>query len=453
MEKFNLSEEDLAEFKTESVIDAKSRMLSIVITSVVANLVQYPFTLAQTLNQVQSLPRNVPIDQDYEELEIAATEDDDEDYEYDSDGGSPVKRYHGSPTKLQTDQNGYILAGKPVYQLPNLRGSQYSTLRTLIKYRTEGFLSIYRGASLQCVQDISEATVQPAIEDFLNEQFGCYDLRVIPLVDLPEVVPNLCTVVASHLVTDLLTAPLEIARVRIAVQSGDPLRKCFRNPLSALCGGEISLSALLNSFFHWPSVKLTVLKSIVSSLMEASHSYVLSRILHLPRPSDIAVVESSTGDLFKWFLASVGFLTVQAIIVLPIQTLQRRRMLYQQTHVGVKTDLIQVVKYPCISVPEKVNQSALRQAATIIGSEAIGTVSKQRRRSSSSQYRSAESIRRRRIERNGLLWGSLGGLAQLYRGFWYQLAANILYSAVSTLTGLEVLEQQNDFTIYMQQSA
>ena len=65
---------------------------------------------------------------------------------------------------------------------------------------------------MQTWTDVSTVLVQPSVESVLNETLGLDDTT--PFALLERRLPNLGTVIASHVVTALLMSPLQVLRTR-----------------------------------------------------------------------------------------------------------------------------------------------------------------------------------------------------------------------------------------------
>jgi fusion and transport protein UGO1 len=201
--------------------------------------VSYPFNLAGTLTRVQYLPNDatqlehVAEKQEMKEEEEDESTDSDEDEYYDP--ARRTAREKAKPAVVKdVDAFGYIkgVRGAP-FQFPAESRSSWSTFMLLATSQDEGFLSLWKGHGTYWLRELLHTSSQPAVEGFVNDRLGLYD-DTIPLQHLDKPLPNLVTMIASHIVVGVLLSPLELIRTRLAIQTHNEKKRRYAHPLDAL---------------------------------------------------------------------------------------------------------------------------------------------------------------------------------------------------------------------------
>ncbi|KAJ1932081.1 hypothetical protein FBU59_006490, partial [Linderina macrospora] len=198
-----------------------------------ATLAASPFSMAQTLQQVQYLPeaaRQEAAKQDRQRSEEtdndeAPDPDDPAYYEYLRARQAGSSAQYRAASRARVDHNGYIresstaaAGGEAVklgFQLEPLAGNKLAVLRAVVRQPTEGILSLFKGAFTQWAYDMLHLLLQPTLEGALNELLGLYDHAPMgAYIDVAA--PSALTLVASSVLVGWLLSPLELVRTRLA---------------------------------------------------------------------------------------------------------------------------------------------------------------------------------------------------------------------------------------------
>ncbi|KAJ1969627.1 hypothetical protein H4R35_006088 [Dimargaris xerosporica] len=223
---------------------------------------------------------------------------------------------------LRADHTGYFVPSanyldddgtRPAHQLPLLDAGTWGALKQLYNHPGEGVLSIFKGQFSGWLWEMAQLLVQPTLEGLLNDAFNLYD-DTIPLVHLDHYLPNLSTLVTSHLITGVLLSPLELIRTRLMVQTSLPSRRKYQGVFSGLatiCREEGGLRALYLSSVH---LIPTMVFHTLRPLFENCSALFLNRVLGL----------SAIDAPVTHMLAELGFRTLELAVMLPIDTIRKR---------------------------------------------------------------------------------------------------------------------------------
>ncbi|KAJ1803495.1 hypothetical protein LPJ75_005865, partial [Coemansia sp. RSA 2598] len=307
----------------------------------ISTLIACPFSMSQTLLQVQYLPaaakyseakdRQARLGDDgqpgvsangEDELEENAPDPDDPAYyEYlrarHSGRGSQFK----PAARAHVDHRGYVVeaqekdAGgfKPGYQLDALPDAKLAVLRRLITHPTEGFLSMFKGSFSLWVYNMLHLLLQPTLEGVLNEMLGLYDSAPMSTY-VDSSAPSALTLVISNAVVGWLLSPLELVRTRLMIQSASPIHRKYRGTFHALktvSREEGGLMAMYLSPYH---LVPTLLKHTLDPIFRDMGSFFLDRVAGID-PYDHPTTFAFGGLVWK---------TVSALVMLPIDTIRAR---------------------------------------------------------------------------------------------------------------------------------
>ena len=423
-----------AEDDRDNLQERARRFARVLPLKILAWLLQYPFESTQLLLSIQHLPRPEHVDassqDDFSDENIMDDSASDTESLMDDDNDDEseqvtVDHVFQKPRVRRDPQTGYVVSTRPEYQLAPQRGTLTRTIRSMMRHRYEGFLSLWKGVLPYMCREIGVQLLQPALEDFMNEQFDLFDNRMMPLAHQPNFVPNLLTSFTSHVVAKVLFSPLEIMQVRMIAQSSDPLHRSFPTSLHALCGTRpLTLKNLARSMY--PEWSESLLFHAISHLASETQTLIIKRLLR---------ISPKTWPIYN-FWASFGLMTLELMVVLPLRTVRWRRMLYEQPHHGIKSEPRLAVRYPCISLSERGYTGIFSSLATIIRTEAVGTIR---------SFHFTSDGRKVKRKKRGLKWGFVGGIAQLYRGFWPQTYSNFLLCLLAALSGLALFDETDPY--------
>lgn len=271
---------------------------------------------------------------------------------------------------------------------------------------------------------------QPRIEETLNDYFDLYDPSLIPLVHQDSFWPNLSTRVLSYSLIETCLTPLALIRTRMMVQSLDPLHRQYRSPIHCLWAilrtPGLSWIGILRNLF--PNIGFTVFYHTIVALIQQSTPLIIHRLLKL----------SVTRNPYLYGLAFFTLSTLELLIRLPMDTV-RRRLFIQQS--GEMSGGRYVIREPrsastlmktCVRTSDRYYWSAIDCAWHIVSDESIGyEIQKRKRTKDGKGYR------------RGLKDGWIGGVMQLYRGFWFHTKSNMVVSILTVLSGVEITEESD----------
>ncbi|KAJ2350805.1 hypothetical protein GGF43_004217 [Coemansia sp. RSA 2618] len=267
-----------------------------------------PFTVAQTLLQVQHLPTAV-------RAEAARPAPEDEGETPDPDDPAYYEylraRHSGRSTrvgKAATDHSGYVVRGpRPGYELAALPSGKLGVMRRLVQHPTEGVLSLFKGTFTGWAYDMLHLLLQPTLEGALNEALGVYD-------SVLDAAPSALTLIVSSVAVGWLLSPLELVRTRLVVQSASPIHRKYRGAMHALrtvMREEGGLRALyFDPFFAVP----TLVKHSLEAAFRGLGAAAVDRVAGVDR-YDHPVLYSAAGLAWR---------TLSALVMAPIDTVRTR---------------------------------------------------------------------------------------------------------------------------------
>ncbi|KAF9952827.1 hypothetical protein BGZ65_005036 [Modicella reniformis] len=175
----------------------------------------------------------------------------------------------------------------------------------LSKHPTEGWLSLWKGQYTNWIYEMLHLFAQPTLEATLNDALDLHD-DTIPLVYLDHVVPNIGTMVTSHLVVGFIISPLELVSTRLIVQTANPLQRKYSGMVNCFTTiiQEEGVSAL------WGGVNLfpTLVYHTLTPLLSNSIPLIIDRVFKL----------SAADSPVLYSLAELGLNTLELLIRLPI---------------------------------------------------------------------------------------------------------------------------------------
>ncbi|KAJ2724070.1 hypothetical protein GGI07_002191 [Coemansia sp. Benny D115] len=429
-------------------------------------LIACPFTISQTLLQVQHLPTAVKHEEqsnstqgddatsevgvDDEKTEVPDP-DDPAYYEYLRARHSGRAMPYRQPARAQVDRNGYVVDGwaretvgfRAGYQLSPLPEAKLSVLRRLVAHPTEGVLSLFKGSFAQWTYTMLHLLLQPTLEGVLNEMLGLYDGAPLSMY-IDASAPSALTLVASNAVVGWLLSPLELVRTRLMIQSASPIHRKYRGTVHALrtvAREEGGLTALYLSPYH---VVPTLIKHTLDAVFRDMGTFVLDRVAGIDpydHPTTFAL-----GDLL--------WKTLSALVMLPIDTIRTRlqaqpRYTHKPATEGAKyltksaaakdsdTDVNSVKEFrTCVPLAPVPYTGMANCAWRMITEE--GESLKQIRKRQAAARVAAMSGSEDRLKQQQISNVGRYGLRALYPGITLQLAANVAIFGLSFMTTEEL---------------
>ncbi|KAJ3092318.1 hypothetical protein HK102_008629 [Quaeritorhiza haematococci] len=312
------------------------------------------------------------------------------------------------------DSDGYLLRTsfdpddptRPPYQLPVLPASVSSVVSDLIKQKDEGWISLWKGHLSDYLYDMLHMTLQPAVENYLNDIFDIVD-DSIPIIHLDHVGPNLATLVTSHTVAGLLLSPLELARTRLVVQTLNPYHRKYKGTLH--CLKTVVREEGWATFFGGRNLLPNVLYHSLSALFHHTKQLVIERIFH--------VFIEEQPFLFRVF--ELGLNTLELAVMLPVETVRAR--LHCQIHPLAPMEkafepVVQLSPVPYLGMVDCLRRIVLEE-------DGGGKIRKGKRRN-----------KRGKVER-------LAGFRRLYKGFRYRFFTLVGFTALNMLTSFLDIEE------------
>ncbi|KAJ1644412.1 hypothetical protein LPJ64_003903 [Coemansia asiatica] len=333
---------DTAQAAKELVKFAGYRFLS--------TLIACPFSMSQTLLQVQYLPAaakfseakdkqmrlgnsqsGLSIDDDDELEDNAPDPDDPAYYEYLRARHSGRGSQYKPAARAHVDHRGYVVEAqekdtggfKPGYQLDALPDAKLAVLRRLIAHPTEGFLSMFKGSFSLWVYNMLHLLLQPTLEGVLNEMLGLYDSAPISTY-VDSSAPSALTLVVSNAIVGWLLSPLELVRTRLMIQSASPIHRKYRGTFHALRTVSREEGGLTSLYFNTHHLVPTLIKHTLDPIFRDMGSFFLDHVAGID-PYDYPTTFALGGLVWK---------TVSALVMLPIDTIRSR--LQAQTRYSIK---------------------------------------------------------------------------------------------------------------------
>ncbi|KAJ1849476.1 hypothetical protein LPJ73_003720 [Coemansia sp. RSA 2703] len=399
-----------------------------------------PFSIAQTLLQVQYLPLAVryssTADQDKdkdmgEEGEEGGVPDADDPayYEYlraRHSGASAAASRGGARGRATVDHAGYVVNGsqgaRPGYQLAALPSAKLTVLRMLVSQPTEGALSVFKGAFTQWTYSLLHLLLQPTLEGVMNELLGVSFASSAVYID--EAAPSALTLVASHALVGWLLSPLELLRTRLQIQSSSPVHRKYRGMLSGLRTVLHEEGGVRQLYFGAYHLVPTLVKHSLDAVFRNMGAFFIDRV---------CMVDSYERPA-AYSVAGLVWKTLAALVMLPVDTVRARLMAQPRYRnkgaVGFREFRTCV---PLAPVPYRGMADCLWRMVAEEG-ESLEKM-RERRRKALRAAADGDEERARAL-------GSVGryGLRALYPGITLQLAANVAIFGLGFITTDEMAE-------------
>eukprot|EP00158_Paraphelidium_tribonemae_P004203 Partr_v1_DN26630_c0_g1_i1_m69096 putative NA len=453
--------------------------------------VNAPVTLASILLQVQHCPRldsqeletmqdmpSIPFqyDDDSESSSVAAGFDSDlsseagEDTFKPRENRQPLNTATRGTSSLEVDDLGYITRPKhshdalmrPRFEMPPLRNGIWTSLSQISAFRHEGFFSMWKITFPLWLHDTCVGTAQPVVEDKLNEYFDLFDLVVVPLYHQRSFWPNFLTRVVSSSIVRFAFSPICVLAVYLAVQTSDPLHAPYRStwhafkvlmlrsdtPLAVRDGLPSTeadgVGIVTASSEPWHSKPLQILRRMYPfasfSFLAIVTEQVLQTAVHLVLRRYFLI--SPTSSPVKYGLSYFLYETLSLLLTIPMKTIMRRLWICgkkRNTEYDADIDDDHYRALPsCVRLVDRPYSSPWNCMTRIVSQEAVGTP---RPHFSSRSVSPSKHIRRPPsvTYRDGFL----GGVAQLYRGFWFNTYLNVTACALYIISNTDITSESD----------
>ncbi|KAG8997438.1 hypothetical protein FRB90_012498 [Tulasnella sp. 427] len=397
-----------------------------------------PFEVAKVLLQVQWIPKEEVADalDPPEELPGTAEEAIEDDTMSETSSSSyfrdpstlePPTKFEPSSRALVTDEEGYPIhrspsdsITRPSYIIPaGPSDGVWGMIRRVAGWKTEGYLSLWKGQLTATILDVMVSSLQPAILSFF------YSFQTLPdPIPPPYSLGTLIVPVLSHTVAAHLLSPLDLLRTRLICQPANapsislPISLFPFTPLRHLIAREGGLYA---TYTHPQLLIPSLLDNTIRPLLSLSAPIVINHYTGLDAEANPILF--GVAEL-TWSIASL-------IITLPIETV-RRRLQLQSRAVGLAgahpddwrtAACVETRPIPYIGVVDCFYRILTEERS-------LPVKRKKRRRSSVSKPKDLNAAPQKS-------WSILQdtGIGQLYRGFSIGVSANVLVFILGAVAG------------------
>ncbi|KAJ4476598.1 mitochondrial carrier domain-containing protein [Lentinula aciculospora] len=393
-------------------------LIQIFKTVVASAMLQYsstaiamPWEVGKLLLQVQWVPRDVQDTESIHEVpeEEQTSDTDSEDESYFADPGAPTS----TRARRAEYQHALYEDSLPEYIIPvGPQDGVWGMMKRIGRFRGEGWLALWKGLLTSCVTEVLSSTLQPIIHNILQSIFvSPTTLYHQPPIFLP---------VASHLITGLILAPLDLIRTRMIVQSFIPRYRSYSGPIDALNqilrdeGGikgiylhpNLLIPAIIDSAFR-PLVALA-LPGIIASYVGRAHI-------------------TEENNPIAWGIAELAGSCVGLLLTLPFETVRRRLQIQSRGNAKPIQGCVELCPTPYYGVVDALWRIVTEERSDVPAGRQI----KKRRLSRSGAKH--ETIHSKQDEG----WFRNTGIGQLYRGLGMRLGASVIVFILALVSGGE----------------
>ncbi|OCH88610.1 mitochondrial carrier [Obba rivulosa] len=380
-------------------------------------VVTQPWDVGKTLLQVQWVPRDAgevppepgmaPEEPEEEELSDSSNENE----TYFADPSTP-KRAVPRPA----DERGYVMrqsvldeATQPEYIIPvGSASGTWGMMKALINFRTEGWLSLWKGLLTATVKDALETSLQPTMHSLLQSLFSA----VMPSSPLSPVGPSsLLFPVASHVFTGVLLSPLDLVCTRLIIQSSHPRYRTYSGPIDALRQILTHEGGVRGLYLH-PHL-------LIPTVLDCSLRAAVS--LTLPRLVAARFGASPETSPFLWSLAELLGVSAGLLITIPFETVRKR--LQAQVRGSARP------LRPCVELRPAPYNGVVDAIWHILTEERSDLPIKRPSRRKGKEREDVED------EQESETWLRHTGIGQLYRGLGIRLGASVFTFVLALLVG------------------
>lgn len=204
---------------------------------------------------------------------------------------------------------------------------------------------------------------------------------------------------------------------------------------------KYKLKILFKNLYPYPF--LTAWYSCLPALCRSLSQVFLSRVLKVTLKSHPLL----------YSLSLFGMQTIELLIMSPLETIYRRMLVCGKRNRMLKIDGVEIeesksedtrLRASCVNLVSQEYKSSWDCFIRILTEEAIG-VEHAIDYNSDLEVSSPRKLHSKRKKPNHLRWGFLGGVAQLYRGFWLKTTWNATICMFSFVSGLDIGEESDYF--------
>lgn len=328
-----------------------------------------------------------------------------------------------------------LLGTKPEWIMPVVvQGGVWDMMRTLSKWKGEGWASLWKGQLTTCIWDASAGALQPLVLSLLTALFlpTTAALSALPLIHSPRPAPLLVLATLSHVVTTVFLSPLDLVRTRLIVQSSQPQHRKYSGPLDAGTAILREEGGFYTTYLHPHLFFPAVVEGLVRPLLFLSTPLIISRALR---------IEPSTSPV-SFALAEFVLGSAALVLTIPLETVRKRLQIQTRAPFvrGGRPGGIGRAWRTCVET-RSLPYAGMVDAVYRILTEETGRIPRRRRRSSFNAQQEptspGPSVRETEIKEDlgpmGLGVGT--GLRQLYRGLGMGIGANVVVLLLGVLAG------------------
>jgi fusion and transport protein UGO1 len=309
-------------------------------------------------------------------------------------------------------------------------------MRTLSKWKGEGWSSLWKGQLTTCCWDACSASIQPLLLTPLTLIFlpTSSALAALPLMHSAHPGPLLFLSTLSHVVTTVFLSPVDLIRTRLIVQSAQPQHRKYSGPLDAFNAIIREEGGLYTTYFHPHLLFPALLEGIVRPLIFLATPLIISRSFHI-EPSSSPILFACA----EFILGSLGLL-----ITIPVETVRKRLQIQTRAPVvrGNKPGGGTGRPWRTCVETRDAPYAGMVDAVYRILTEETGRIPRRNRRRSSfnSAHPGSPTAEGPTTTTEGKKedLGELGagmGLRQLYRGLGMGIGANVVVLLLGVLAG------------------
>ncbi|KZT65565.1 mitochondrial carrier [Daedalea quercina L-15889] len=412
----------------EDGIDVKlvlQGLLTAALSSYASQALTMPFEVGKTLLQVQWMPRDAS-----EPISVAADPvDDDEEL---SDTSNDNDAYFADPSKLDSeeatlppprvaDERGYVLrqsvldeGATPEYVMPvGLADGTWGMIKQVGRFRSEGWLSLWKGLLTTTVHEALYNGLQPACHSILQ-----YALSPAS-PSLTSASSSILLPVASHTLAGFILSPLQLVRTRLIIQSANPRFRTYSGPVDALSQILADEGGLHGVYLHPHLLIPTLLEHTLRGLIPLTLPALIASYLGFGTQLSPAMhpVLWNVAELLGDFAGS--------LIMLPIETIRRRLQAQVRGTAKPLRACVEVRPAPYNGVVD-----ALWHIITEERSDRPVRTHARRKSKGKAKEGAAEEEEKRSWMRNT-------GIGQLYRGLGVRLAVGFTVFVLASLSDKE----------------
>lgn len=285
-----------------------------------------PWEVGKLLLQVQWVPRDAVESDDEEPIVEEVVEevlsDDSAEDSYFADptnaNASSTARY---PVQRPADERGYVIrknvleeATQPDYLIPiGSADGVWGMIKKVGRFRSEGWLSLWKGLLTSCLTEVASSTLQPLILAFLQALFTPSTLSPY---HQPSSSASLLLPVASQLVSGFVLSPLDLVRTRLIVQSSRHRR--YSGPIDALHQIIRDEGGFRGMYFHPHLLLPTIIDSTLRPIISLTFTPFLAGCMF---PGQLIAPDTHP---IAWGVVEFGSSVVGLLATLPFETVRRR---------------------------------------------------------------------------------------------------------------------------------